>query len=1071
MVRSVVRRCTQWFVAVLLVAGVLVAVPATPTLAVESLGACVSPGPETGPGRIAPSAAFVLPDRLQKDTDSLYEQADWVSLLSELKLSGFTSVIVQFAARVNTNTHEWEVFFPGGSGIYSPATPDTTGPSSRSRTLERVLVAAKQLGMKVTIGLGLNEAAWFDNQTGRDNTAMAAEAVRANKAIDAIWATYKGAYSDVIDGWYVPYELEGYSLDKASAYKAAYVDRYLKPVSAHAKAVSGKTDISVSPLFTAHEDATTDAKWRGQWTDFWRYVFNTTDVSVVAPQDGRGSGKNTTAAVKEWIAATAAAASSSSDPGARVWGNAEVYRDQNSGVHVMPITMLAESLQAMHAGGATSMITFSASTFDAIPGHNGGTSPERQAFAAAYREWVVSGACSTGGSMTAPGSPLAVTGATSGENTAAGAIDTNVTVSWAASTSTSTNLGRKPVAYQIRRDGRLIGEVIHDPSASATSRMTFQDYQQQPGRTQVYTIRAYDGWGVLSPNSTQAVVTIPWTSAALEPNLSGRGFNVARNAPFTVTSIDSEPKVGSGGLGKPAGTSAVSAGDGTYSDEIAPLAPKYSFGVGPATDGLLGTDNTYDGRWQSLKPTGTSHNWVMKFKVPLGAGVRQVNTQWRHHPNDGVTLPDKVTVKAILTNETPVTLGTTLRTDVLAAGDPTPGTYWYTVTAPTELANVKEVWLEVTSQTPSQLFLGEVQVNDNTSTNKALGQPYMFFPYNDSAGYSDWATGLRAWTLTDGVTATNDLNHKAWAGRNMKTLGVSKLFVTIDLGAVTPIEKVAFSSLHAPTASVGVPASWRVRTAGNNGAWSDWSTAPAITPTAGRAIYTHNLVGPARFVQIELVQRSTAEWLFLDEVEVTTTKTTNVAVDRPITLASNTPTAIPTGTTPGCAQSDVACNPVAANTDGYLANLTSDEQYPLGWNNNENRWAITRFADPLAVPATTIGATYDITLPAGTKVREITSTWIDDYSASLTLPTKITAYYRNAQNNWVEFGTAAMRPGTPQEIPQEIFTWTYRHIVTTPVTTTAIRIKMQNGTLKPWGLNETITQAGVARITAHSPTP
>lgn len=1069
MIRSVARRCAQWLLSSLLVAGMLVVVPTVSASAADSLGACVAPG--SGVQRLSPSAAFVLPDRLQKASGSLYELSDWVALFGELKQSGFESVVTQFTARVNTNDHTWEVFFPG-SGIYTPATPDTTGPSSRSGTLERILAAAKQQGMKVTIGLGLDESAWFNDKTWQGKAEMDAEAARANRAIDAIWAQYSARYANVIDGWYLPYEFEGYNLDvsaNAGLYKGAYVDRYLKPVSAHAVAVSGKTNISVSPLFTAARTASLDTTLRDRWTDFWKYVFNTTAVSIVAPQDGRGSGKNTLAAVKDWLAATTAAKTASTNPLAQVWGNAEAYRDQNTGVHVMPITMLAESLQAMRDGGATRMITFSASTFDAIPGHIGGSGSDRAAFAAAYREWVTTGACSSGGDVSAPGSPLAVTGKAVGENTTEGAIDTNVTLSWMPSTSSSTNAGRMPVAYQIRRDGRLIAEVTHNAAAPST-RLEFQDYQQQPGRTLVYTIQAYDGWGVLSPVSTQAVVTIPWTSAALESRSVPGKFNVARNAPFTVTNTESQPAVGAGGLAKPSNDSAVAAGDdsGKYGDEVGALAPKYTWGAGPATDGLLGTDNTYDGRWQAFVPSGTMHNWVMKFKVPSGAGVRQINTQWRHHPGDGVTLPDRVTVKARQTDGTTVTLGDTARADVLPTGATAPGTYWYTVTAAAELANVTEVWLEVTSQGAAQLFLGEVQINDNTSTNQARGQNYQFFPYGASADYSNWATGLRAWTLTDGTMAAGGSQDVAWAGRNMKTLGFTKLYITIDLGAMTPFEQINFATLHSPGESVGAPASWRTRTADGQGAWSAWASSVAITnPTAGRNILTRDQRTAARYVQLELTQRSTAEWIFLDEVEITATSTTDVAVGKPITLASNTPAALPSGAVPGCAQPQGSCNPVAANRDGTLSNLTSDAPYPVDWNNTENRWAITRFTDSLGPAPSLKGATYEIDLGDPKKIREITSTWIDDYNASLTVPAQITAYYLDTNGAWQPFGAVAKRPNTPQEIPQEMFTWTYRHVVTAPVTTRKIRISMQNGTLKPWGENETITLAGVARVTAH----
>ena len=52
----------------------------------------------------------------------------------------------------------------------------------------------------------------------------------------------------------------------------------------------------------------------------------------------------------------------------------------------------------------------------------------------------------------------------------------------------------------------------------------------------------------------------------------------------------------------------------------------------------------------------------------------------------------------------------------------------------------------------------------------------------------------------------------------------------------------------------------------------------------------------------------------------------------------------------------------------------------------------------------------------------------------------------------------------------EMFTWTYRHARTLPVTATKIRIQAANGTFKPWEGN-TITSMATARITAHEATP
>lgn len=1077
----VLRRAVTMIGVAALAAVGLVMAPAAAS-AVDALGVCVPAG--SGASRIAPGAVFVLPDRMQKDdaAHSRYDQADWDALLGELQQSGFESVIVQFTARTDDHTGAWGVYFPGND-LHSPR---ATGGKDRSVVLGYILAAARTTGMTVTIGLGLDEAGWFA-EGWQESSWIAAETDRAIATADRIWETYGDEYGDLIDGWYLPYEVEGYDLTKnikdspsetyGDRLKSGYVDSYLAEVSEHVVGLSGKDRVIVSPLFTAASSPAMNSAWLAAWTDFWAYVYDTTAVTVVAPQDGRGSGKNTVAAVTQWFQATTAARDQAAVAGTEVWGNAEVYRDQNEHVKVMPITMLAENLQAMRNGGASRMVSFSAITFDAVAGHHGAAHPARQGFAAAYRAWATGAQCPGSSGMTAPGAPVAVTGADAGESDGDGFIDTNVTLSWDPS-QTGGGAARAVVAYQIRRDGRLIGET--GPSVSPSGRVEFTDYQQQPGRTLVYTIRGYDAWGVFSPVSTQAVVTIPWTSAAMETN-PALGFNLARNAPFTVTSTADQPGIGPNGLGKPAAGTTVAAGSetGKYGDQIDPLAAEYTWGNGPLTDGLLGTDNTYDGRWQALVQTGHMQNWVMKFQLNGGAGapVRQVNTQWRHHPAHGASAPEQVTVKARTVNGTMTTLGVFSRADLIPGGQNTVGTYWHTVTAPQELPNVSEIWLEVVSPDTSQVFMGELQAFDNQQTNHALGQKYQFFPYSSSAEYSSWATGLRAWTLTDGVVASSGSQSPGWSGRNMTTLGINKLFITLDLGAVSPIESVAFGSLQSGGESVGVPASWRVRTASADGVWGGWAAGePPSTSPAGRRTFALEHEVAARYVQLELTRRSTAQWLFIDEVEVGTTATANIAVERPVILASNTPALLPAGATPGCAQpgpvaSLSSCNRTANDVQGLLSGLTSTAPYPVEWNQASPRWAMTKHYDYLLDEAgTQYGATYEIDLEGSYELREITSTWLEDYQASLTLPRQVTASYLTPDGQWKSFSQPANRPATYQEIPQEMFTWTYRHARTVPVTATKIRIQAANGTLKPWEGN-TITSMATARITAHEAIP
>lgn len=1105
----------------LVLAGSVVAPPGSlPAASAITSPACVSANGD-GHGSIRPSSTFVVP-RLAwfTDTNGAYRpftQEAWNASLARLKDAGLSSVIVQATAYSGDFSGTHMPYFPNrdasGDVIY-PETPSGQGYSEATLAAERdqlhrILEAARLHGMTVTVGLGLAESEWFEKpptapeEGWRNVTWLTRERDRAVAAGNAIWDTfgkasgpYQGRYASTIDGWYLPYELEGYELADfvGGVYRPTperahpYVDTYLKGVSQALVSSSGKKRVVVSPLFTADSDdpgSTAEQNRLSAWKDVWQRAYSTTDLSVVAPQDGAGSGKVTAADLARWIGRTeearVAAGSSGVEAGNEVWGNAENYRDQNEGIDHMGMRNHAQNLAAMKAGGASTLVTFSLHRIDDVAGHAGaGTNAlYRDAFAA----WMSGEGCPAT-ALSAPRSFAAVTG-----SGAAGQDEsTTVRLTWDQSTTSTVSPGRKVAGYLVLRDGRRVGEYAA-PTAAGEG-MTHLDYQMQPGRTYTYQVYAYDAWGTYSPAASAVDVTVPWTAAALAARDGGPGdFNVARNAPYAITSTATGTPISADGIDERNVTDELTPSP-AYDDPVAtpgdighaatPTAPKVSatYAEGAATDTVLATNGVFDGRWQG-QFTESSGYWAIRIDLtavhPGGVPVRQVNTQWGHDPAFGVSAPTKVQVQLVRAgNAGLVDLGAQRLPDADRA---TKGAKWYHHQAATQIENVTAVLITVDQQGGSWAFLGEAQAMDDGGTNSAARAPYLLQDYNSDTDltYDPWNpdgtvvyAGTRAWSVTDGTAATRTtsqpenqyMSDPAWTGR----ITSGSTYLTLDLGArQRDLTDITLGTYHRPGAAIRTPGTARIRVAGPDNAWPDTWSAPVTLTTPTGSGYADRVVqtipvpadrSTARFVQIHLTT-TPGQYLFLDEVEVHTRTTTNSALDRPVTHL-NRSAGLCSGTT---------CRGAAA-LGADLGVLTSAASFTTTWNGSE-RWAMTLVPD-LDDP-TIRGTTYEVDLAGGTgqpnrTITEVTTTWLEDYDASVVLPATVTVQYRNgAGGTWHTLGTAH-QPAVPQEIPRLPLTWTYRTVPTAPVTATAIRVRATNSSIKPW------TGAGPAWVALASVT-
>ena len=538
--------------------------------------------PENGAtGSLHAKSLFVPLRNMINDANRPLTQAHWDESMASYQAMGIENVIIQYVASYGLVGDEWSAWFPNTDAqgaIFSPPSAASLTPDF-ALSLERILAAAKSSGMTVTVGLGLNEKEWFSNAAGKgwkDASWLKEQAALANRSASLIWEAYGEEFGDTISGWYLPYEVEGYHLSHPSTGASMpealdpYIEHYAKTVSEHVVAISGKTQVIVSPLFSANTQNPTGFVEQNRlkaWTTAWAKVFRETKVSVVAPQDGAGSGKNTPTDITRWFTATTQAQSVSGNPNAQVWGNAEIYRDQNPGAKNMGVNQISQNLKAMRAGGATQMAMFSAVSVESIAGHSGAA--RKAPFVEAYRRWVA-GECAPATKLSAPRNLLASTGTAGSDAEPASSLNSSTTVkiAWNSSIATAPpeRIDQATAGYQVVRDGRVIAEYGRDSGPEAT--MFHTDQAMQPGRTYVYQVHAFDSWGTFSLKPATVQVTVPWTSAALAVRDGDEGvFNVARNAPFTVTR-DPDAVTISGQELSPIAADGELIPSATYGDEI-----------------------------------------------------------------------------------------------------------------------------------------------------------------------------------------------------------------------------------------------------------------------------------------------------------------------------------------------------------------------------------------------------------------------------------------------------------------------------------------------------------------------
>lgn len=255
-------------------------------------------------------AKFVTGAFLQFDEGNVANSAvQWQAELAAMRVIGMDVVVVQYLASDD------RYFYP---------TSESGVETTRSDAVRTLLRAAEDQGIRVFLGLHMNNAFW-EGKVDLDERLD-----RNLKMLKELHARY--CKSKALAGWYLPEEIDDHTAGKPHA--AALLE-YFGRISnfAHQRTA---LPVMISPYFGQRPDATAYARW---WD---KVALPQIHVDVVALQDGVGTHRTS---IEESRQVFAALAPVMKRHRVAFWANNECF-DQTSGWPVSEGNWTAQSTDA-----------------------------------------------------------------------------------------------------------------------------------------------------------------------------------------------------------------------------------------------------------------------------------------------------------------------------------------------------------------------------------------------------------------------------------------------------------------------------------------------------------------------------------------------------------------------------------------------------------------------------------------------------------------------------------------------------------------------------------------------------
>ena len=245
---------------------------------------------------------------------SSWDGARWGQETSELQADCFNSMIIQYSGDA------------GQMASFYPTTMSGWTDTSPNDVIGDALAAADQAGMKVTVGLTLNQK-WFTVHA--DPTFLSQQAQYDNAMASDLWARYSSHQS--FAGWYLPLEMDSANFQTQSDW--ANMVTYYTSVIDHLHALSPGLPITVAPFYQAAA-AGAGGQTPAQWQAMWTYILSRVPIDVVAVQDGEGdpgsvdgslgSPQVSGSQMAQWFSATKQAITAAGAT-TQLWDDVELY--------------------------------------------------------------------------------------------------------------------------------------------------------------------------------------------------------------------------------------------------------------------------------------------------------------------------------------------------------------------------------------------------------------------------------------------------------------------------------------------------------------------------------------------------------------------------------------------------------------------------------------------------------------------------------------------------------------------------------------------------------------------------
>ena len=204
--------------------------------------------------------SFIQPfARVNKQKTQLdWDASQWVKELGYMKAIGMDLIIIQFAA------YERQAYFP--SKLFPQA--------GKQDQLENILSQAQVLGMKVMVGLCLDNEWW----KGVDSKDYFFKELDINKKMaDELWEKY-GHYTSFW-GWYIPHEID--DMGARPEHIREMIAGLLLDMGNHLRTLSPGKPVGIAPYYGMHMTPAEFEEW-------WYKTLNTAKMDIMMLQDGVG---------------------------------------------------------------------------------------------------------------------------------------------------------------------------------------------------------------------------------------------------------------------------------------------------------------------------------------------------------------------------------------------------------------------------------------------------------------------------------------------------------------------------------------------------------------------------------------------------------------------------------------------------------------------------------------------------------------------------------------------------------------------------------------------------------------